>query len=266
MHEPHLAAPLGRALHDARRAAAHQQRAEGEAHLVDELGLGQLAEQVRPALAQHLGEAQLGQLRERIGQVDGGVAAHEHVGDGGERRAALLGRGGAGHDDGPRARLGEEGMLRPHIEASRDHGQPRLRRQPVRLTPRGIHGLEAQSAVALGAHGAGGHEHDVAQRAQHLHQPTIALAAERAAEAAERDRAVDARDEVHAHPRDLAIREGVCGAQLVSIRHQSFPSGRMLCSRYCGSRQPRIASTMRRASTVSTTLWARTMRAPCSTQ
>ena len=132
-------------------------------------------------------------------------SAHEHVGDLGEGPALVSRRGRVRHHDRPTRRLCEERMLRIESEARRDHRDAGLLGQPVRAPPRGIRLVDPQPAVPLDPHRAGADDHDVGERAEHLHRQPVARVAEPAAAPLDRDGAVEAHHEVHPHARCRAV-------------------------------------------------------------
>ena len=266
VHEPHATQLLGGAAHDASCGAGHEQGAETQAQLVDEVGVDERPEEVRPALAEHLGEPPLGERAEHRGQVDGCLAAHEHVGDVLERSTPSDGRGGVGDDDGSHDGGREERMTRVEVERRGDDRDPGLLGQAVLASPRGIRLTDADPAVALDPHRARADEHHIGERAEHLHREPVVRVAETAARPSHGDSAVEARDEVHPHPRPGAVGQRVCLEQHAPVECRTLHLAHRLCSRNTGSRQPSIAPIIRIASTVSRTLCTRTMRAPCSTQ
>ena len=185
---------------------------------------------MRPALAEHLrqpGPASDPSIARRSTRV---VAAHEHVGDLGERRSA--------RSAGAEARVTTIGR----VTARAKNGCPGSRSSGEETTatggcsgrprdaPRGIRLVDPQPAVALDPDGAGADEHHVGERAQHLHREPVVLVAEAAAAALERDRAVEARDEVHAHARRRAVGQRVRPEQRSRSARRSSRAHR-LCSR-----------------------------------
>jgi hypothetical protein len=88
-------------LHDPPGVRAGQQRAHGEAQLVEPARAGDMAEQVRPALDEDAAVAALGQPVQRDRAIDHRLARDQHVGGarrrGPPRRWSQFG----GDDDGP---------------------------------------------------------------------------------------------------------------------------------------------------------------------
>jgi hypothetical protein len=73
--------------HDPARARARQQRADGQAQLVQQAGSDQPGQQVRPSLGEHAPVAAVGQRAEGRLQVHGLLAGHDDI--------RLPGQGGA---------------------------------------------------------------------------------------------------------------------------------------------------------------------------
>ena len=224
------------------------------------------AEQVRAALAEHLRQAGLGERGEHRARVDRVVAADEHVGDLGERRATVGGRGRVRHHD--RARRGravKNGCPGLEVEPRRDHGDAGLlgaarahaatrhppRRPAGRRSPRRAP-CRRPRARRRRACGAPASPAGRSRRRARRCVPSRVTAPSRLITKFMRTRGVARSGRAYAASSVLAI-DGAAS------RHR-------LCSRNAGSRQPSIASIMRIASTVSRTLCTRTMRAPCSTQ
>ena len=76
---------LGGTEHDAPRVAAFDQRTDGEAQLVDAIGLEKRAEQRRSAFAEHLPEPALCERVEHDIYVESLLSTYDDVGDTGER-------------------------------------------------------------------------------------------------------------------------------------------------------------------------------------
>ncbi len=66
--------------HDAAPGVAGQQRADGQAQLIHQVGRDELAEQVRTALGEQPLMTAFGQRTERGLQTDGFLSGHDHVG------------------------------------------------------------------------------------------------------------------------------------------------------------------------------------------
>src|SRR5690606_40109869 len=91
----------GRSGGDPPGAGAGQQRRDGQAHLVDQVGGGQLAEQVRASFAEDVAQAPLAQQPQGQRQVGRLVPGGDHVGGGRQGLAAVGGRRGAGEHHRP---------------------------------------------------------------------------------------------------------------------------------------------------------------------
>ena len=131
------------------RRRAGEQRRDGQAQLVDQVGGDQRAEQVRAALAEHLGQARARAARPapRRGRPRRRRrAARRRLG---ERRA---GRGRAAavrEHDRPDRRLGEAARASGRGRARRDHHQRRVLGEPVRAPPGPALLVEPHRAVPL---------------------------------------------------------------------------------------------------------------------
>src|SRR5437868_6858475 len=112
-----------------------EQRRHRQAYLVHEVGGGQRAHQVRPALGQdprHPARLEPGHRRPEVHLV---VAVDQHVGDRGQRPAQVRGCGGAGQDHRTDRGLGEGQVGRVQVEPARGDDQPGVRVQPPPGTP-----------------------------------------------------------------------------------------------------------------------------------
>ena len=111
---------------DAARRAAGEARRERDAHLVDQTGVQQRSEQVRPALAEHLRPPALPRRRRAWREDRPRSSPHiDHVGDRLERRRRAAGAAACVMTTGRTARLGEDGIARMRAAARRS--RPRRR-------------------------------------------------------------------------------------------------------------------------------------------
>src|SRR5215472_13148871 len=210
---------------DAERAGAGQQRADGQAQLIEQPGRRHLAEQVRAALAEHPAQAPVPQRGHPLPEVHDKVARHDHVRYPGHRGAPVGGGGGAGDHDRPRVwrRVGKQ--RRPEVQLERAADQRDRRCPGPAGAQAGQRRTPAGGLVLLGARGARADKDHVRQGAQQPEQPDVGGRGQAGRPALEETRPVGAAHHVGAQP--PRTRVGVELGQLevvelaVSAREQS---------------------------------------------
>jgi hypothetical protein len=161
--------------HDPLRARAGHQRADSQAQLVDQVGLNQLAEQVRAPFRQQPPVAASGEGADGGLQVHGLVASHDDIRDRFQPGPDVLRGLGGGDDDcaGVSGSGGDQRAVGVEVKPCADH---RDRRGWRPAGPQGAPGLLYPGRlVALGPHGGRADHNDVGKRAeQGKHLPVAA--------------------------------------------------------------------------------------------
>jgi hypothetical protein len=161
--------------HDPFRARASQQRADGQAQLVQQAVRGELSEQARAALGQYPPVAPFGQRGDGRLEIDGLLAGHDDVGQPLQRGPPVRRGLGGGDDDraGRRRGRGDEPAGRVEVQPPADHrdgrgGRPARPQVRPELVP-------ADRRVALGPDRPRAHHDHVGQRAEQCEQVPVGL-------------------------------------------------------------------------------------------
>ena len=207
--------------HDPARARAGHQRADGQAQLVDQVGLDQLAEQVRAPFRQQAPVAASGEGAHGGLQVHGLVAGHEDVRVRFQPGTDVL-RGLSGGDDdraGVRGSGGDQGAVGVEVQPRADHRDRRGRRP---AGPQGAPGLLYPGRlVALGPHSGRADHDDVSERAEQGKHLPVGVRGQVLGGAVKGRGPVGARHHVGAQPR--AVRVGVQPGQIqISLRRDGW--------------------------------------------
>jgi hypothetical protein len=164
-----------RAGQDPVRARAGQQRADGQAQLVQQAGPGDVGQQARAALGEHPPVAPLGQRGDGRLQVHGLLASHDDLGRPAQGGPAV-GRGLRGGDDdraGRRRGRRDQAAGRVEVEPRADHrdrrgGGPARPQVRPELVP-------AHRGVAFGPDRRRADHDDVGERAEQREQVPVSL-------------------------------------------------------------------------------------------
>lgn len=193
-----------RAVDESRAHAARDQRRDGEAQLVDEVGVRELRVERGAAFGQDHLSAATGQFRED--RLSAWTRSRElnHLGERLESREVGVRDGAASDDQGSvlvRSALGQQRQARIEVSARADHSQARTLVKARGETSTACRLLRARQSVTLDARGVCGHEDPVGTSSHSREDGFVSGIAKLFASSAYLDRSVSGGDHVEHHPR-----------------------------------------------------------------
>ena len=142
---------------------ARQKRRDGQADLIDDIGLDELVENGGTALAQNPPQTLGLQKTDGAGQIDVVVTGKQQIAAGVLRHPVRVCRTVTGHENRPLRTAEQAGRQPPRLG---DHGN-RWRRQPAPLASQLLlDGTESGRPVVLGPCRAGSHQYDIGEGPQ----------------------------------------------------------------------------------------------------